>query len=114
MTYTIEKDILDQIHDEMANWMDDLGEVITDYSGRGMWNQTCVAWTHDAGSIRFGLGLFMAILQVSKDNKTSENKILQLARQEDWWELFSVISQAREDALGQRTVTYYPSITVEP
>lgn len=110
MTYELTKTVLDQIQDELSNYMDDLYEYRTDYSGRHMYEQQCIAWDHDESELRFGLALFQAIIEVAKADQESDNKLLQLARQEDWWELFSVISSGKSDSMGRHTVTYFPGL----
>lgn len=110
MTYSIDQKTLEQIQDELSNYLDDLYDFRTDYSGRYMYEQKCVAWDHDESEMRFGMSLLMAIKTVAKDNEESDNELLQLARQEDWWQLINFIAGGKSDSMGRHTVTYFPDL----
>lgn len=113
MTIAIPKDLLDEIHDEMSNYMDDLQDLHPDYSGRAMYGAKCIGWSHDETSERFVMTLLMTVIQVAKENTESDNPLLQLARQEDWWELLNTLSYAKSDSLGRSTITYFPDLVLE-
>lgn len=113
MTQMIDADLLDMIHDELANYMDDLSEVYKDYSGRYMYGQTCVGWVHNSGSIRFGAALFQAIVSVAKDNPDSSDELLSMAHNENWYGITNFIGGAREDSMGLGTITYFPNLRVK-
>lgn len=112
MTYTITQDLLDQIHDEMSNYMDDLQEVRADYSGRGMYGKTCVGWVHEVSDLKFGAALLRALTQVAKDNPDVVNELLDIARSDDWWETLNFIDKGRQDSMGMSTITYFPNLQV--
>ena len=113
MTIAIPKDLLDEIHTELSNYMDDLQDMHPDYTGRGMWNGKCIGWSHDETSERFVLSLLMAVMEVSKENPNSDSPLLQMARQSDWWELLNTIAYAKSDSLGRSTITYFPDLVLE-
>lgn len=112
MTYTIEPSILNEIHYELANYMDEIDEVITDYEGRAMYGGKCVAWIHNSGPLRFGAALFQSIVEVSRQNPKATDPILVMASNEDWYGLTNLIGSGQQDSMGHRTVTYFKDLKV--
>jgi hypothetical protein len=113
MTYTVNKEFMEKVQDELSNYLDDLFDFRTDYSGRYMYEQKCVAWVHDETDLRFGMSLLMAIRQIAEDDKKLDNALLTMARQEDWWQLINLIGGGKSDNLGRNTITYFPDIQFE-
>lgn len=112
--FEIDGSVLNEIHDALSNYVDELDEVLVNYVGRGWAKKECVAWVHGAGSIRFGAALFAAIVEVSRQNPGATYPLLVLVQDEDWYGLTNFIGGAQEDSLGHRHVTYFPNLTVHP
>lgn len=113
MTYTITRKALDELQDELSNFMDDLDEVNTGYTGRRMYTKTCIAWVHNESELRFGTALLMALMAVTKENEVLDDELFQLVRQEDWWSLLNFIGSGHTDNMGHRVITYYPDLTLQ-
>lgn len=110
MTYEVNKAFMDEVQDELSNYIDDLYDYRTDYSGRYMYEQECIAFVHNETELRFGMTLLMAVLQVAQDNQKIDNAVLTMARQEDWWSLINLIGGGKTDSMGRSAITYFPDI----
>lgn len=76
-------------------------EVRTDYSGRGMFGRSCLAYTGGSPT-EFTAALALVILQSR-------------GGEEGAWELFEVIGEIGDgshDSMGRGSITYWPHITV--
>lgn len=110
--FEIDGSILNEIHDELSNYLDDVEEPIMDYEGRGMYGKKCVGWLHNTGPLRFGAALFAAIVEVSRQNPGATYPLLVLVTDQDWYGLTNFVGSGRVDSMGHRQVTYFPDLTI--
>jgi len=84
-----------ELLEEFANEYD--CRLRTDYSGRGMYGQSCIGFVTDLPP--FSLGLELALF-LDRENKS---------------EMIDIFSQARvnQDSMGLSSITYFPSIQAE-
>ena len=87
MSITITADEVAQILDCVA-WCD----VHENYSGRGMYGETCLGFAGDIGAIELGV-IMCDVLGL--------DKALELA------------NRSASDSLGVGTITYFPGVTIE-
>ena len=86
MPITITRDQLQQITDTLGD--DDDFSVREDYSGRGMFDATCVGFVHDCSAFELGV----AIGAILGDN--------------------ALDLRARTDSMGRSTITYFPNLAI--
>lgn len=98
MTATLTREQFDELVDIAADFDDDAAWR-TDYSGRGMYGETCLAVVTSMNPYAFafnlGAGLAATGEAVGIDAET-------------------IMDRIRHDSMGKRVVLYWPTITVEP
>lgn len=82
----------DDLEDELMGLLDEV-DVRTDYSGRGMYGETCLGLVVDKPDILVGLALGQVLDQIDADP-------------------FEVVSRARTDNMGRSTIIYFPGVTL--
>ncbi|TXH53642.1 MAG: hypothetical protein E6Q97_12815 [Desulfurellales bacterium] len=80
------------LEDELLGYLDDL-DVRTDYSGRGMYGETCLGLVTSQPMAILGWRFALVLDELGLDP-------------------YEVLVKARTDSMGYDTITYFPGVTL--
>lgn len=115
MKYTITQKDLDRLTERLADLLNEDIQDRVDYSGRGMYGETCVGWTHAAGGAAFGAALVAAVVGLYQDfgEQEDDNHLFNLGDPDDLSGLVYFAISSRGDSMGWDSITYFPDLTFE-